>query len=142
MLGKKRRVFILFLLLLFLMPLSASLKLGTALTPAFLLDGYPLLKPGESDVYSPANDFLDDVSMENTWETLQDSLLRYERRQSLASVFLEVENKPFSLAILVDIRGALQFHFRKGLVEYSVRRQHEVRRDERAVPLCRLCRIP
>lgn len=107
MLGKKRRVFILFLLLLFLMPLSASLKLGTALTPAFLLDGYPLLKPGESDVYSPANDFLDDVSMENTWETLQDSLLRYERRQSLASVFLEVENKPFSLAILVDIRGEL-----------------------------------
>lgn len=107
MLCTKRRVFILFLFLLAVFPLCASLRLGTALTPAFLLDGYPLLKPGESDVYSRTNDFLDNVSMDNTWERLEDSLLRYERRQSLASVFLEMENGGFSSSVLIDIRGEL-----------------------------------
>lgn len=107
MLCTKRRVLILFLLLLALIPLPASLRLGIALTPSFLWDGYPLLKPGESDVYSKTNDFLDDVSMDNTWETLSDSLLRYERRQSLSSIFLEIENEAFSSALLVDIRGEL-----------------------------------
>lgn len=107
MLCTKRRVFILFLLLLALMPLTAALRLGTALTPSFLWDGYPLLKPGTSSVYSSENDFLDNVSMDNTWERLSDSLLRYERRQSLASVFLEIENGAFSSSVLVDIRGEL-----------------------------------
>lgn len=65
------------------------------------------LEAGESDVYSKANDFLDNVSTDDTWERLSDSLLRYERRQSLASVFLEIENGGFSSSVLIDIRGEL-----------------------------------
>ncbi len=107
MLSVKRRVIVSVLFFLVIMSLSASLKVGASLTPAFRWDGYPLLKPGKSDVYSAANDFLDNVSLDDNWERLQDSLLRFEQREPLASLFLESENHGFSVALKIDIREEL-----------------------------------
>ena len=107
MLSVKRRVLVPVLIFFVLVALPASLRVGASLTPAFLWDGYPLLKPGESDVYSKTNDFLDSVSLDGNWERLQDSLLRFEQRVPLASLFLETENHGFSVALKIDIREEL-----------------------------------
>ena len=107
MLSVKRRVLVPVLIFFVLVTLPASLKVGAAITPAFRWDGYPLLKPGESDVYSKTNDFLDSVSLDGNWERLQDSLLRFEQRVPLASLFLETENRGFSVALKIDIREEL-----------------------------------
>ncbi len=107
MLSVKRRVLIPFLVFLVLLPLPSSIRVGADITPAFRWDGYPLLKSGKSDVYSRTNDFLDSVSLEDNWERLQDSLLRFEQRESLASAFLEIENHGFSFALKIDLREEL-----------------------------------
>ncbi len=103
MLRRKRKLALVVFILIILSHASASIRAGAAFTPTFLWDGYPLIREGASSVAvtslsSPAPD---------SWERVQDSLLRFDSRESLLSAWLEIARGDVFFALKMNIREEL-----------------------------------
>lgn len=83
--------------------LNASIDFGVVLTPTFMIDGYPLINPsgGAADASSL------DKGADGSWERVQDSTLRFFRRQPLSSIYFEVASRNVFSAVKVDIKEDL-----------------------------------
>lgn len=99
----KKRIILILVFILIGASLSSSIDYGVSLTPTFIIDKYPLINPEAKF----ANEKSLDKSADNSYETVQDSLLRFSQRESLSSIYLEVDKGNVFSAIKVDIREDL-----------------------------------
>lgn len=105
----KRRVLIVLLVLAFsVFCLNAKITPFVQVSPYFLVDKTPLLYdtwPSGGD--SGFRAMLDNKTIENSSERIQDTILRYGRRPELSAVGFEIETDNVFFAIKIDIREEL-----------------------------------
>lgn len=103
----KRRILIT-LLLFAALSLGASIRPYLQLSPYFLFDSNPILytsRPSGGD--KGFRKMLDGVSISDSYETIQDTILRINRRPEVAAAGFEIEDGDIFFAIKVEIREEL-----------------------------------
>ena len=100
--GKRKLLLIVFILII-ISRLSASISAGASFTPTLLWDGYPLIKEGASSATVSSLSF----PAPESWERVQDSLLRFDSRESLLSAWLEITRGDVFFAVKMNIREEL-----------------------------------
>lgn len=105
----KKRVLIVLLVLLFsFLCLNAKITPFVQISPYFLVDKTPLLYdkwPSGGDL--GFRTMLDNKTVENSSERIQDTILRYGRRPELSALGFEIETDNIFFAIKIDIREEL-----------------------------------
>lgn len=106
--SKKRVLIVLFALLFSFLCLNAKITPFVQISPYFLVDKTPLLYdkwPSGGDL--GFRSMLDNKTIENSSERIQDTILRYGRRPELSALGFEIETDNVFFAIKIDIREEL-----------------------------------
>ena len=105
----KKRVLLISLAIVFsLLSIEAKITPFVQISPYFILDKTPLLYskwPSGGDPGFRA--MLNNKSIENSSETIQDTILRFERRPELLAAGFEIETDNTFFAIKIDVREEL-----------------------------------
>ena len=104
---KKRALIILSAIVFSLISLEARITPFIQISPYYLLDKTPLLYSGSIGTDPEFRVMLDNKSIENSSETIQDTILRFERRPELLAAGFEIETDSTFFAIKIDIRDEL-----------------------------------
>ena len=105
---KKRFVSIVLSLFFFLLSVSAGLTPFIQFSPYLLVDNTPLLYPnGPTGGDSGFRAMLDNAQIEGSYETIQDSILRCDKRPELLNFGFEIDGENVFFAIKVEIREEL-----------------------------------
>ena len=101
---KKRVVSVILLLVFSLLVLSAKITPFLQLSPFYFVDSTPLLydkwPSGGDDGF---REMLNDKTIEGSSETIQDTILRFDRRPELLAAGFEIETESVFFAIKIDI---------------------------------------
>lgn len=105
---KKRVVSVILILVFSLLVLSAGIIPFLQLSPYYLVDSTPLLydkwPSGGDDGFRA---MLNNKTIEGSSETIQDTILRFDRRPELLAAGFEIETESIFFAIKIDIREEL-----------------------------------
>lgn len=105
---KKRVVSVILVLLFSLLSVAAKITPFIQLSPSFLIDSTPLLYtkwPSGGDAGFRA--MLDGKTIEGSSETIQDTILRFDRRPEVFAAGFEIETENIFFALKIDLREEL-----------------------------------